>query len=53
MDEGLKIKGIKYLNVETRLLFSHPIKNSGYAPAKGILTTSLKEGARGDCLVLP
>jgi len=26
MDEGLKIKGIKYLNVETRLLFAPPSK---------------------------
>jgi len=33
MDQGLKIRGIKYFNVETRLLFAPPIKISGYAPA--------------------
>jgi len=32
MDEGLKIRGIKYLNVETRWLFPPPITISGYTP---------------------
>jgi len=31
MDEGLKIKSIEYLNVETRL-FAPPTKISGYSP---------------------
>ena len=33
MDQGLKIRGIKYFKVDTRLLFAPtPIKISGYAP---------------------
>jgi len=32
MDDALKTGGIKYLKVETRLLFSPPITISGYAP---------------------
>ena len=32
MDQGKKVRGIKYFNVETRLLFAPPIKISGYAP---------------------
>jgi len=32
MDEGLKIRSIKYLNVETQLLFAPYMKVSGYAP---------------------
>jgi len=32
MDGDLKTQGIKYLNVETRLLFASPIKISVYAP---------------------
>jgi len=27
MDEDLKRRGIKYMNVETRLLFAHPYQN--------------------------
>jgi len=34
MDEGLKIRGIKYLNVEIRLFFVHPYKISGYVPGQ-------------------
>jgi len=33
MDDALKTRGIKYLNVETWLLFAPTIKMSGYAPA--------------------
>ena len=36
-DKSKKIRGIKYINVETRLLFAPPpIKNPGYAPAHGV-----------------
>ena len=31
------LKSVKYLNVETRLLFAPPIKISGYAPAQAAL----------------
>jgi len=32
MNDALKTRGVKYLSVETRLLFAPPIKSSGYAP---------------------
>jgi len=32
VDDVLKTRGIIYLNVETSLLFSPPIKISGYVP---------------------
>jgi len=31
----VKTRGIKYLNVETWILFAPPIKISGYAPERG------------------
>jgi len=34
MDEALKIRGVKYLNVETWLLFSPHIKIYGYEPGR-------------------
>jgi len=35
MDNAVKTGGIKNLNVEAWLLFSQPIKISGYAPGLG------------------
>jgi len=40
VDDALKTRGIKYLNVDTWLLFAPPIKISGCAAAFGYISES-------------
>jgi len=41
MDDVLKTRGIKYLNVDAWMLFAPPIKISGYAPGRFIDSAQL------------